>query len=135
MPLVAGDFIRTVESLVNYATNNRRYFGTAPMRLAAAVTLMDGGNTEYVFGQYKALVTLEYEAMSRFSQLLLRQVDSGKANTSNQRATLARGLKVFDIENRNLQKMYISDCDISSATARVARVVLETAKRNGEVTQ
>ncbi len=133
MPLIEGDFIRTTENVFNSARTNRRYFSSAPFRLAAVISIMDGGDREYIFSQYHALVALEYEGMSKISQMLMRQVDLGKANTTNKRTVLARGMKVFDIKNRDFSKMYITDSDITDAVAKTSRVILQSAKKNKEL--
>lgn len=124
-PIISGAFFDVVNDIINVNRTNRKFFASAPMRLAAVITLMNGGNREYVISQYQALIAVDFEAMSKASQTLFRQVSTGKADASNSRSTLTRGMKIFDVNNRLLQKLYITDMDVLSAHDIVASTLLK----------
>lgn len=106
-----------VEALMSWCGGAAKFYASAPMRLAACIAIMRGGNAEYVYDQYRALVTQDFDAMSSISKCLTRQVNSGKARAMDHGPTLARGLIVFDIRNANLTKLY-ADGDENSQWAR-----------------
>lgn len=106
-----------VEALLNWCGTAAKFYASAPMRLAACITIMGGGDAEYVYGQYRALVMQDFDRMSSITKCLVRQVSSGKARAMDHSPTLARGLMVFDIKNANLTKLY-AEGDDNAAWAR-----------------
>ena len=106
-----------------------KYFSSAPVRLAAAVTIMNGGDADYVNQQYKALVLADYDSMSSASKALTRQVTQasnigasvGGSNESKDK--LARALKAFDKDCQYVSKIQISDASKDSAIEFVRSVL------------
>lgn len=103
------------ESLIEFCGTQKKYFASAAMRLAACVTIMNGGDSGYVLDQYRAMVLLDFDVMSQASKALYRQVDQGKAQATSVRETLARGLRVFDVDKQGITKIQVSDADIENA--------------------
>ena len=104
-------------------------FSAAPVRLAAAVTIMNGGDAEYVNQQYRALVLADYDSMSAAAKALTRQV-SQMAGTGNNisgsaesKDKMARALKVFDKDRQHVSKIQISDADKDAAVEFVRSVL------------
>lgn len=122
-PIIASGLADACRELLAYCGTTRRYFSSAPMKLAACITIMGGGNAEYVLKQYRALCTLDFELMSPSGQALLRQVDKGVTRAADAREVIARGLCVFDEGRRNVSKIQIVDASIDAAIEYVKRVL------------
>lgn len=127
-PIIEGEFTEVTKEIIGLSSGNKKFFSSAPMRLAAVVSLMSGGDYSYVTGQYKALNSLDFDAMSTVSQTLLRQVSLGKAFAADTRSTLTRGIKVFDKDNHLIQKLYVTDIDVLSAHELVSSTLLKRLK-------
>jgi hypothetical protein len=118
-----------LDALNKWCSTKVRYFSSAPVRLAAAVTIINGGDADYVNQQYKALVLADYDSMSSAAKALTRQVTQmsnigasvGGSNDSKDK--LARSLKVFDKDRQYVSKIQISDADKDSAIEFVRSVL------------
>lgn len=110
--------------LINHCGSVRRYFSSAPMKLAAAITIMDGGHREYVYSQYRALCTIGIDEMAPIAKALFKQVESGSVSAGNTRDALARGLRVFDVARQEASKVQVSEDDCGAASARVKSVIV-----------
>lgn len=122
-PIIDAGFGDTVRSLIDFCGSKRKYYATAPMKLAACITIMNGGNADFVLQQYRALCTFDYETMSKSAQALMRQVENGKTRANDTRDVLARGFRVFDKDRHGVSKIQISDADIDSAVELVRSVL------------
>jgi hypothetical protein len=72
-----------------------RYFGAAPMKVAASFWgLLDGGS--YSYSQYEALVNQDYDKMSEISKFLSKKVAIGALTTTNHDQAFAIGMQVFN---------------------------------------
>lgn len=111
-PIIERGLGDAARCLIDFCGTTRRYFSSAPIKLAACVAIMRGGDADYVMGQYRALCLLDFSAMAPISQALVRQVDSGKTNAFDSRETFARGLRVFDASRSNLSKIQLAPDDI-----------------------
>lgn len=131
-PYIKAGLGAAVEALNNACPGRVKYFSSAPVRLAACVTIMNGGDTDYVYSQYKALVTADYDAMSSASKALTRQVHGGVGSTVSKvrgvdtKDALARGLRVFDKDRANVSKIQVSPADQETAV-EFAKSVLRNA--------
>lgn len=99
-----------------------KYFAAAAMRLAAIVSIMEKGNKEFVFEQYRALCAQDYTSMTIASQSLSRQVFSGKVDSTDKSDVMARALRCFDIEKQNLN-IQVSQTDVQTARAYIRYVL------------
>lgn len=118
-----------LDALHKCCPTKTKYYSSAPVRLAAVVTIMNGGDADYVNQQYKALVLADYDHMSSASKALTRQVTQscntgasvGGSNESKDK--LARALKVFDKDCQYVSKIQISDASRDSAIEFVRSVL------------
>lgn len=122
-PIIDSGIGDAARSLIEFCGSKRKYYSSAPMKLAACVTIMKGGNADFVLQQYRALCILDFDAMSKASHALVRQVDSGKAIANDTRDVLARGLRVFDKDRNGVSKIQVSDSDVDSAIELVRSVL------------
>jgi hypothetical protein len=111
------------QDLLSACVSNRRYYSSAPMKLAACITVMDGGDADFVFGQYRALVNFDINAMTQSSRALVRQVENDNVKAVNTEDTLARGLRVFDQSRSGISKIQINAAHASEARKYVASVL------------
>jgi hypothetical protein len=122
-PIINAGFGDAARSLIEFCGTARKYYSSAPMKLAACVTIMNGGDADYVLQQYRALCNLEFEFMSKSAQSLVRQVDSGKARAHDSREALARGFRVFDRDRGDVSRIQISQPDLDAAVELVRSVL------------
>jgi len=123
-PFIDAGFSKSVQSLIEYCGTSRRYYTSAPMKLAAVATVMNGGDCGYVYDQYRALANFDIECMSRSAQALVKQVQSGQIHAADSRDALARGFKVFDKERATMTKIQCSAADATTAVAMVKAILL-----------
>ena len=128
-PVIDAGLAAALDALSKFCSTKKRYFSAAPVRLAAAVTIMNGGDAEYVNQQYRALVLADYDSMSAAAKALTRQV-SQMAGTGNNisgsaesKDKMARALKVFDKDRQHVSKIQISDADKDAAVEFVRSVL------------
>lgn len=128
-PYMAAGLLDAVEALNHVCSSKVKYFSSAPMRLAACVTIMNGGDTDYVYEQYKALVLADYDSMTNASKALTRQVQGVGGHSlrevrgADTRDTIARGLRVFDQDRAGVSKIQVSQADQESAVEFVKSVL------------
>ena len=115
---------KCIELVCCTTTSCTKYFSSAPMKLAAAIRLMQGDNPEYILQQYKAMVLFDFDQMSNCSKSLVRQVSSNGLKSSETYDTLSRGLIVFDPSKSNINRIQIND---SVDAARFVRVSLHNS--------
>jgi hypothetical protein len=130
-PIIDAGFGDAARSLIEFCGSKRKYYATAPMKLAACITIMNGGNADFVLHQYRAMCSLDFDAMSKSAQALVRQVDSGKTRANDTREVLARGFRVFDKDRNGISKIQISDADIDAAVELVRSVLRNSVAKAG----
>lgn len=114
-----------VASIIAASGTATVYFSSAPIRLAAAVRIMlDEADELYIKSQYRALVNLDFDAMSPIAQSLVRQKNSGSVKSINRHDTFARGMKVFDPTCRNITRLKIHEEEVARQTEVVRKLVL-----------
>lgn len=124
--IAEGGLLQAITTLVEYCGSARRYFSSAPVRLAAAITLMTNDDAAFVLKQYRALCLLDFDQMTSSAKALVRQVESSKTVTTDTRDTLVRALRVFDPDRAHVTKIQISEADVKAATALVRAVLLDS---------
>lgn len=129
-PIIDAGLGDAARALVQYCGTKRKYYSSAAMKLAACITIMNGGDADFVLQQYRAMVVLDFENMSKSAQALVRQVDNGKASANETRETLARGFKVFDKDRHGISKIQVTDADIDAAVEFVRSVLLNSVAVN-----
>lgn len=131
-PVIDAGLRDAVRSLIEFCGAKRKYYATAPMKLAACITIMGGGDASFVLKQYKAMCCLDFDEMSKSAQALVRQVDRLQARASDTREILARGLRVFDQERKDISKIQVSDADIDNAANFVRSVLKKSVIENSK---
>jgi hypothetical protein len=122
-PIIGAGFGAAAQSLIEFCGSKRKYYSSAPMKLAACITIMNGGDADFVLHQYRAMCSLDFDAMSKSAQALVRQVDSGKTRAYDTREVLARGFRVFDKDRHGISKIQISDSDMDASVELVRSVL------------
>lgn len=125
MPLTKTRLYTLAHELIAYCNNGANFFGSAPMRLAACMAVMQGNGQKFVWGQYRALVNLDYDAMTTASQALVRQVQRvhqhrmGTQGSVYRHMVLTRGLRVFDESRAHVLKIQLNETSIETAVESV----------------
>ena len=132
-PFMKCGLYDALKALTEYCGTSRKYYSSAAMKLAAVITIMNGGNADFVMQQYRGLCLLDFDNLSSSAKGLIRQVNSKKVNTVDQRDTLARGFKVFDFDRRDISKIQITDVDLALAAATVREVLQYHIENTEEV--
>lgn len=114
-PIIDSGLGDALSAIVEFCGTKRRYYSSAPMKLAAAITVMNGGSADFVLSQYRALCTLDFDEMSKSAHSLVRQVDSGMTLANNTRDVLARGFRVFDKSCKDMSKIQINEVHLDKA--------------------
>lgn len=135
IPFVEG--IRTPYStLVDFCPKQQKLWSSAPVRAAAILRLLMGGDRDYICMAYYSLVHMEFDSMSPVIQTLFKQLTSQSGKTS-QLDLFARAFKAFDIRNAGMTTIVVSDTAKVSANAReviAARVLgMKKAPTGGAV--
>lgn len=99
-----GEILSEIGSLTNIAA---RYFSTAPVRLAAAVTILLGGNRDYVVSQHLAMLRLEYNSMTPTTQAFVRQASSVQYSRRHRLDVFCRAMRAFDASLPNRSRILI----------------------------
>lgn len=129
-PIINAGLCDAAESLVQFCGSKRRYYSSAPVKLAACVTIMNGGNADFILHQFRSMNILDYESMTKSTQSLVRQVDSSKVSATNTRDTLARALVVFDEDRQDVTKIQISSASEDAAVEFVRSVLNRSVELN-----
>ena len=119
------------DELLETCGSTRKYYASAPMRTAAVVSVMDGRNKSAVFKIYTDLVQEHFTDMPLSSQALIRQVNSGKATANDGSDTLARGLKVFNPDNKDITRVQCSEADVASAREFTRAIIKKSLTAHG----
>jgi hypothetical protein len=127
-PIIEAGFGDAAQSLIEFCGSKRKYYASAPMKLAACITIMNGGDADFVLHQYRAMCCLDFDSMSKSAQALVRQVDSGKARSNETREVLARGFRVFDKDRIGVSRIQISDADMDAAVELVRSVLRNSVR-------
>jgi hypothetical protein len=130
-PIMDTGLYDTAKSLIKHCGATRSFYSSAPIKLAACITIMDGGDADYVMQQYKALCTLNFKLMSMSAMSLVKQVNDGKASVKNntRKDIIARGLRVFDVKQIDSDESRIKPEDLEAAKNLVLNVLkIQTAE-------
>jgi|GEM_PF-1464345 len=113
-----------VREVIDYCGTARKFFSSAPVRLAAAVSMMAGMDRTHVLNQYRAMLLADYDNMTQSAKALTRQVETQGLKAGQTYETIARSLKVFDPSRASLTKIQVGESDAISAVAWVRGVLL-----------
>ena len=134
-PFIDAGFQEAAQALVQFCGTQRKFYSSAPMKLAACMHIMSGGDPDFILQQYRALCNLSFDDMSSSAKALVRQVESGKARSLDARESLARGLRVFDKSKAEVSKIQIAQHDKDEATDFVRKVLKTSVSDQREKNQ
>ncbi|GJH25801.1 hypothetical protein [Caballeronia novacaledonica] len=95
--------------LLDFCGGQVRTWSSAPVRAAAVLTMMNGGDIDYVLLVYRALVTNDLGDMTPSAHALVRAYMRGQIKAANPYDLFCRPLRVFDVTRRNLTRIEIRD--------------------------
>jgi hypothetical protein len=100
-----------------------RNVSSAPMQLALAVNVSTSPRSEqYLFGQYKALCTNDFDLMDSTSKAYLRHTMQNR-QTFDQLICSALGMKAFDEKRRDLKVMRFTASEQNEAIAKLKNIL------------
>jgi len=101
---VAGSYAR----LIGYTPTTQKTWASSPVRAAAIVRMLSGGDSDYILLSYHALVHAEFDAMAPIIQTLYRQQAKGLVRSGGF-DLFVRAYRAFDAKKQHLGKMQIND--------------------------
>lgn len=114
-----------VTSVVRCANYRAKTFSSAPVRAAAALSILFGHGESWVLGQYRALCLGNAGDLTPSGQGLLRQAYNSEVNASDRKMDLfARCMKVFDPEQSRATRLLIRDLEGQLAAVRQRALAL-----------
>ncbi len=123
-PTILIPFVQVIEniheSLIRFCSSSVRGWSSAPVRLAAVVSILNGADPDYVKQVYRALVLIDFESMPTIAQSLYRAQINGSLRIHGDLDTMSRCLKVFDYKKSGLTVVRSSDPQETSAFIRNA---------------
>jgi hypothetical protein len=123
-PIMNSGLYDTAKALISHCGTARVFYSSAPVKLAACITILNGGDADYVMQQYRALCILDFKSMSPASMSLVKQVNDGKANTrSYKEDTICRALRAFDITQKDSNESGAKPEQIAAAKRLVIDVL------------
>jgi hypothetical protein len=116
-PLINAGLKDMVEALIQYCPSKVAYFSSASFKLCAVVQIINNTDADFVYSQYRALVSANYDEMTAASKALTRQVTTGNGlHTHHRQDVYARALVVFNPSKASVSKIQVdTDRRISSS--------------------
>ena len=121
-----GVFAAPMAAALDHCNVQANYFGTAPMRLAMSLALLDGNRPEYVLTLYSSLCRHDTEKLPPIGHALLRQVTRDRLKANDKNSTLARGLYVFDERHAHFRQVRVDVASVGDTVRRVINKVRDT---------
>lgn len=100
------------DELLSYARSNRRIFGSAQVRSAAIIMVLNGHEKDYVFNIYKNLVNQEFINLPPIALSFVKHVNNNSLNIGFGTYYFARAIKVFNKELSDVSKLICNDSDV-----------------------
>jgi hypothetical protein len=117
------DFLRPAHTkLLEYAPHCAKLVTSAPMRLAACLTMLEGGNEKYVLSTYRAMSLKDYANMPPIAAAFMRQASDMKLHADKLGDLLTRAHRVFSA--REAQKSSLAVKDASAGLEWVKSMVV-----------
>lgn len=111
------------DNLVEYCGKQIKVYSSAPMRTAAICLILDGYNQNYVKELYANLCHQQFNELPNVAQNFIRQVTDNRISANKKSNLLARGLKVFNPEYKDVARLQISDSEETAANAYCRTIV------------
>jgi hypothetical protein len=113
-------------ALKEFCPTTAKYVSSTGMRLAAVLSVMDGGSRDYVHSVYRALVLADFDNLPPAGRSLMTQVVTGRVARGTGGAVredgLARGWIVFNPAKANTRRVSVMS---TAPSVEWAREVLE----------
>ena len=123
-PVINSGLFQTAKELIKFCGTARVFYSSAQVKLAACITIMNGGDADYVMQQYRALCLLDFEHMSSASMSLVKQVSDGKTSTrSYKEEIICRAIRTFDINQKDSSESTIKPEAIAAGKKLVIDVL------------
>lgn len=107
-----------VSELLESYTGATRTITSAPMKLAAALKILEGEGSKYVNALYRDMAARNYDELPAVGKVLVRQVDSGKIDIRLKVDVLGRGLVVFTKKSADFKKIHVPENEDTVAYVR-----------------
>ncbi|UBB15450.1 hypothetical protein [Comamonas odontotermitis] len=107
------------DALLAFCPTAARTWSSAPVRLAAVMSMKNGVDVDYVRSVYRSLVMSHFDAMPPVAQSLYRSHVDGRIRASDTADMLSRCLIAFSPEKAKLTKVQIKDSTASYSQVRV----------------
>ena len=107
VPFVEGSK-KAYDDLVGYCPKKSKVWSSSNIQNAAILTMLNGGDKEYVKLSYYALCMMEFDSMSPIVATLFKQ-QVQNAISAGGTDMFARCMKAFDINNSHLERIQIND--------------------------
>lgn len=116
IPFVEGTRV-AYSQLIDFCPKHQKLWSSAPIRAAAILRILMGGDKDYICLAYYSLVHMDFETMSPVIQTLFKQMtaQSGKAS---QLDLFCRAYKAFDVRNAGMTAIVVSDTARITTQAR-----------------
>lgn len=120
---ILGDFHR---KLIAKCGTNKKVISSAPMRVAAVALMADGKDEKYILDVYSNLMTSNFNELPPIAHSFLKQMIAGTLASGFKTATLARGLKLFNFDYKDMRSLRVSEAEEGSAVSYL-KCVYESA--------
>lgn len=120
------------ERLLQYCNSSRAIYTSAPVRMSACALVMDGHSEDYIFDIYRSCALQNLQDLPQVAYAYLRQVGNGKAATkgaSGTKDSVARALKLFNPQNKDLARIQVSESDEVAAVAFIRNLIRRAMQR------
>lgn len=133
----SGDDIRAVyecgfgevfDWLQEGITSKRRVFGSATVRCAAVVMIMNGHNRYYIKEILNNLILQNYDKLPKIALQFSKQVNTTSININDKYDLFARAIKVFNIENASLARLSLNENESIDAIALCRKTLKDNLK-------
>lgn len=116
IPFVEGTRV-AYSQLIDFCPKHQKLWSSAPIRAAAILRILMGGDKDYICLAYYSLVHMDFETMSPVIQTLFKQMtaQSGKASQVD---LFCRAYKAFDVRNAGMTAIVVSDTARITTQAR-----------------
>lgn len=130
-PIMNSRIFSVAERLVSCHGTARKVYSSAPVKLAAVISICGGLDEDTVFRIYSSLIRYDLDDMTPAAKLIFKQVESGKVSVrANYNDVFARFLKVFKAGNAIIPQLTVTDVYIESSRAYAKAVILNAVQNN-----
>lgn len=116
IPFVDGTRV-AYSQLIDFCPKHQKLWSSAPIRAAAILRILMGGDKDYICLSYYSLVHIDFETMSPVIQTLFKQITS-QSGKASQVDLFCRAYKAFDVRNAGMTAIVVSDTARITTQAR-----------------